>query len=51
MVRACRMNRRDQKCIQNFSQKTRKWLLEDLCLRWENNIKMNLVEIGWKDVD
>jgi len=42
----------DEKCIWNFSRKT--WSEETTCsprLRWEDNIKLDLVEIGYEDVD
>jgi hypothetical protein len=38
---------RDEKCTQNFGQK----LLERPRCRWEDNIGMDLIEMGWGGVE
>jgi len=42
----CSIHRRDEKCIQNFSQKAWMGLLKRSKCRWEDNIKMDL-ETVW----
>jgi len=43
---------RDEKCIKYFGWKpTGKRPLRRPRHRWENNIRMNLKEIGWRGVD
>jgi hypothetical protein len=43
---------RDKKCIKSFGCKSEgKRLLGRLRRRWEDNIGMDLREIGWEDVD
>jgi hypothetical protein len=43
---------RDEKCMRNFSRKTsREEPLERLRRRWEDNIRIELGEIGWEGVD
>jgi hypothetical protein len=42
--------RTDDKCGQNFSRETRRGSLEDLNID-DNNIKVNLKEMGCEDVD
>jgi hypothetical protein len=44
----CGMQRKDQKCIQNIGRKTP--LRRPRC-SWEDNIKMDLKEIGCEGVD
>jgi hypothetical protein len=42
----------DEKCIQNFHWKTlRKEALRRARCRWEDNIRMDLREVGWEGVD
>jgi len=42
---------RDEKCIQNFSRKTcREELFRRSRRRWEDSIRMGLVETGWEGV-
>jgi hypothetical protein len=44
---ACGMHRREEKCIQNFDQKTgREGTTWDIMHRWKVNIRMGLREIG-----
>jgi hypothetical protein len=44
------MHGRDEKCIHNFVQKTWRRPLGRPRNRWEDNIRMDLVEIEWKSV-
>jgi hypothetical protein len=42
----------DEKCIQNFGQKTEREISLGIPTRkWEDNIRTDLREIGWKSVD
>jgi hypothetical protein len=42
----------EKKCIQRFCGKTeRRKPPGRLCRRWENNIKMDLREVGWDVMD
>jgi hypothetical protein len=52
MSGAYSMHRRDEKCIQNFCQKSegKRPLRRPRC-RWEDNIKIDLKEMGWEHVD
>jgi hypothetical protein len=46
------MHRTDEKCIKNFGRKPEgKRLLGRPRRRWENNVRMDLIEIGWKGMD
>jgi hypothetical protein len=41
----------NEKCIQKFGQKTWRRPLRRPRQRWEDNIRMDLREIGWEGVD
>jgi hypothetical protein len=50
--RACRIYRRNQACILNFSRKNEGNIpLGRLRLRWEDNIKINLKEIEYEGMN
>jgi hypothetical protein len=52
MIKGCRMHGRDEKCVQNFSQKTRREQpLERQRSKWKENIRMELREMAWEIVD
>jgi hypothetical protein len=46
------MHGKDEKCIQNFGQKTqmKNPLVRQRC-RWEDNIRMDLRDTGWGSMD
>jgi hypothetical protein len=51
MGEVCSKHRGDEKCIQNFGRKT--WSVKTAgspMSRWEDNIRMDVREIGWKVV-
>ena len=48
----CGTYRRQERCIQGFGCETeRSRLLERPGHRWDDNIKMDLREVGWGDMD
>jgi hypothetical protein len=52
MGRECSTNGRDEKCIHNFSRKAgTKRSVGRPKRRWEDDIRMDLREMGWEGVD
>jgi hypothetical protein len=47
MDRACSMHGREEECIRGMVETRRKEPLGRPRRRWENNIKIDLREIGW----
>jgi hypothetical protein len=52
VVGVCGMNGEKQKCLQRFGgENCREEQLERTSCRWEDNIKVDLTEIGCEDMD
>jgi hypothetical protein len=50
--KACSTHGRDEKRMQKFGRKTRRQVPDGRpTRRWENNIRMDLKEIGWEGVE
>jgi hypothetical protein len=50
--KACSTHERNDRCIESFGRKRKgKWPLARPRRRWGNNIRINLIEVGWKGVE